>query len=475
MNSIVDSQNQTDNHIDRVIHALRSPIAIKGKTTVHWTLSERMEYYHVPGVSLAIIDQGQVAWAGGFGVKKAGTADLVQESTLFQAASISKPVTATAILRLVESGDVSLDEDVNKYLRSWKIPENIYTVQEKVTLRRILSHSAGLTVHGFAGYSLSQPVPTLQQILEGENPANSPAIRVDILPGSLYRYSGGGFTVIQQLLIDMMNEPFPLTMKRLVFEPAEMSLSTYEQPLPESRLQEAATGHDNSGIVIKGNWHNYPEMAAAGLWTTPTELAKWALEIAAAWTKRSSKLLSKPMVKQMMTLQKSPYGLGICLEGTDQIIGFSHAGSNEGFLSQFVMFPADGKGAVMMTNANRGGILFGEIFPSIAAEYHWPGRTQLEREVVVMETSQLDKLAGVFSVVNPPNKPFSYEVAREDDHLFVELKGFSQKIEFYPANINEFFSMEGLTIVFTRDNMGQAIKMNVEGMESIRQQSNKTQ
>ena len=181
----------SDIRIDRVLHGLRPLIAIKDMPPVRWNLSERMEYYHVPGASLAIIDSGQIVWTGGFGVKKSGTADPVNTSTLFQAASISKPIAATAVLRLVDAGKISLDEDVNNYLKSWKIPENNYTVQDKVTLRRILSHSAGLTVHGFPGYSPGESVPTLQQILDGQKPANTSAIRVDTLPGLQWRYSGG--------------------------------------------------------------------------------------------------------------------------------------------------------------------------------------------------------------------------------------------------------------------------------------------
>jgi len=243
MNAPAYSQNPIDGHIDNVTHGLRPPIAIKGKPAVRWTLTERMEYYHVPGVSIAIIDNGQVVWAGGFGVKQAGTTDSVKASTLFQAASISKPITASAALQLVGAEKLSLDEDVNSYLKSWKVPENSFTAQEKVTLRRILSHSAGLTVHGFPGYSSGISTPTLQQILDGEKPANTPAIRVDILPGSLFRYSGGGFSVLQQLLIDMTNEPFPLTMKRLVLEPTGMPLSTSSSPspIPATRKRPAGT------------------------------------------------------------------------------------------------------------------------------------------------------------------------------------------------------------------------------------------
>lgn len=454
--------------IDRILNNLRSPITIKGRPPVRWTLSERMEHYRVPGVSVAIIDDWKIIWSGGFGVKKAGTTDPVEVSTLFQAASISKPITATAILNLVDNGKLSLDEDVNTYLSSWKIPENNYTTQEKVTLRRILSHSAGLTVHGFPGYGPGQSIPDLQQILDGQPPVNTSAIRVDTLPGSQWRYSGGGFTVIQQLLLDIINSSFPLIMKQLILERANMSLSTFEQPLPNSRCQEAASGHDAKGELIEGNWHIYPEMAAAGLWTTSTELAQWALEITNAWNGRTSKLLSKSMAKQMMTSQKPPSGLGIFLEGTDEVINFSHGGGNEGFRSHFYMFPALGKGAVMMTNADIGDILIGEVLPSIAAEYRWPGHTQSERGVVKLETSQLISMVGIYTVLNLPVE-LSFEISQQDDRLFVEDKYIPLIYEIYATGIDEFISPNGQTILFIRDNLRQVTKMNMAELEAIRQ------
>lgn len=199
--------------------------------------------------------------------------------TLFQAGSISKPVAALAALRLVEQGKLSLDEDVNAKLVSWKVPGNEFTKEQKVTLRRLLTHSAGLTVHGFPGYAAGAQVPTLVQVLNGEKPANTPAIRVDTVPGRLWRYSGGGYTIMQQLLIDVTQKSFPELMRQLVLEPAGMKHSTYEQPLPPARAGEAATAHDANGQPVKGQFHTYPEMAAAGLWTTPTDLALLAIEL----------------------------------------------------------------------------------------------------------------------------------------------------------------------------------------------------
>jgi CubicO group peptidase (beta-lactamase class C family) len=467
------AQTPADGSITRVLQGLRPPIAIKGRPAARWTLSERMAVHHVPGVSIAIMDSGRVVWAGGFGVKEAGTTDSVTPSTLFQAQSISKPVAGTAGLILADAGQLSLDEDVNKYLRSWKLPDNHLQVQEKVTLRRILSHSAGLTVGGFIGYRLGDSIPTLLQILDGENPAKNSSIRVDAVPGSISRYSGGGMVVMQQLLIDVIGEPFPLLMKRLVLQPIGMRLSTYEQPLPESRRKEAASGHDGVGVVVRGKWPIQPEMAAAGLWTTPTELAQWAVEIANAWGGRSSKLLSKQMATEMLTVAKAPFGLGLYVEGMDRAFSFRHAGSNWGFRALMVMYPAAGKGAVVMTNADRGDALISEVLFSIAAEYGWPGRQQTEREIVTLSSEQLEGLVGMYTLpAAPSGSPVYYVVSRQGGQLFGELQGLGSypKSELYAATADSFFTISGLPIAFSRDSSGRALKMRMGEIEGIRSQ-----
>ena len=278
---------------------------------------------------------------------------------------------------------------------------------------------------------------------------------------------------MQQLLIDVTGEPFPSLMKRLVLEPSGMTLSTYEQPLPEPRRKEAASGHDGKGVVVRGKWPIQPEMAAGGLWSTPTELAKWALEITNAWGGRSSKLLSKKMATEMLIVQKPPFGLGLYLEGRDQAFGFHHAGSIWGFRALLVMYPAVGKGAVVMTNADRGDILISEVFASIATEYHWPARIQSEREVVSLATSQLDGLVGTYTLPpGPSGAPVYYEVSREGGQLFAELKGLGSypKSEIYAASADSFFTTSGLSIVFTRDSSGRAVKVNMGQIEGIRKQ-----
>lgn len=359
--------------IERVLGGLRGPLDIVGRTPERWTLAERMARHQVPGVSIAVIHDGRIAWARGVGVKAAGGTDSVTPATLFQAASISKPVAATAMLRLVERGTLDLDTDVNRYLTSWKVPENAFTATEKVTLRRIASHSAGLTVHGFPGYRTDATVPTVVQVLDGATPANTRPVRVDTTPGAVSRYSGGGTTVMQQLLVDVTGKAFPTLMRELVLGPAAMTSSTYEQPLPAGRAAEAARAHGRDGAAIPGGWHVYPEMAAAGLWTTPTDLAKWALAVGAARAGRSTTLLSQPMATAMLSDQKAGVGIGPMLgSGTGRAMQFNHGGANAGFHSLLVYFPEAGVGAAIMTNGDGGPPLIREIVGAIAAEYDWP-------------------------------------------------------------------------------------------------------
>jgi CubicO group peptidase (beta-lactamase class C family) len=469
----VSQQGAREARIERVLTGLRPPVAIKGQPPERWTLAEGMARNHVPGISIAVIDNGQIDWARGFGVKQAGTADPVTISTFFEAQSISKAVTATATLVLVNSGRLSLDKSPNVYLKSWKLPYNEYQAQEKVTLRRILSHSSGLTVGGFAGYRAGEPLPSLLQILNGEKPANNPPIRVDFVPGSKFRYSGGGAEVMQQLLIDVIGQPFPELMKRLVLTPVGMTSSTYEQPLPQARWAEAASGHEGEGAVVKGKWPIQPEMAAGGLWTTPTDLAKWALAITSAWQGEQNKLFSKRIATEMLTVQKPPYGLGVEIEGTGPSLEFSHGGSNFGFRAHLVMFPAVGKGAVIMANGDRADWVISSLIKSIASEYDWPALKQTEREVVPLSMAQLDVLVGVYSLPPGPSaEPVTYEITRTGNRLFAELKGLGSypKYELFPSSATSFFGTSGLNVDFTLDASGRATGLKMGELPGTRKQ-----
>jgi CubicO group peptidase (beta-lactamase class C family) len=336
------------------------------------TIAARMRHYNVPGVSVAVIDEGEIAWAKGYGATAAGTSDPVKPDTLFQAASISKPVTAMAALHMARYGNFGLDEDVNPKLKSWKIPENAFTRIKPVTLRGILTHSAGLTVHGFRGYASDEAVPTLRDVLDGAGAANSAPVRVDIEPGSRARYSGGGYTVLQQLMIDSFGRPFPELMSIIVLRQAGMANSTFEQPLPDARRAQAAAGHRRDGKPVEGKWHTYPEMAAAGLWTTPSDLARFAIALQKAWKGESDGILTQKLAAEMLSKQFEGSGLGVGLSGDGKTAFFAHGGGNEGFRCFLAAGVANGQGAVIMTNSDNGDALAREILRAIAAEYNWP-------------------------------------------------------------------------------------------------------
>ena len=359
-----------DPRIAQVENGLRPPVLVEGDKT--WTLAERMKHYGVEGVSIAIIRDSTIAWAKGYGLADAETKQPVTPDTLFQAASISKPVSAMGALVLVQDGKLSLTDDINKFLKGWKVPANAHTAKAPVTLERLLSHTAGLTVHGFPGYATGETVPTVAQVLDGTAPANTAAVRADLDPGAQYRYSGGGYTVAQLAMTDVTGQPFPALMQKLVLTPLLMKQSTYDQPLPAPRLAEAAVGYRNDGNAVGGKRHVYPEMAAAGLWTTPSDLARFAVGLQ-KMLQGGKGPLSKAMAEKMVTPVRDGYGLGLGIEEEGQTRYFTHGGANEGFRCLLLASEKRGYGAVVMTNSDNGEPLMREILRAIAATYYWEG------------------------------------------------------------------------------------------------------
>jgi CubicO group peptidase (beta-lactamase class C family) len=451
--------------IQRVENGLLPGVRIKGRTPLRMALADRMRHYGAPGVSIAVINDGRIEWARGYGIRETGSSEPVTPTTLFQAGSISKPVAAMGALRLVQEGKLQLDEDVNRRLVSWKVPENEFTTEQKVTLRRLLSHSAGLTVHGFPGYATDATVPTLVQVLNGGKPANTPAIRPNIVPGSKWRYSGGGYSVMQQLVVDVTGKPFPRFMRETVLARLGMKHSTYEQPLPPERADDAATGHVSGGRAVPGKWHVYPEMAAAGLWTTPSDLARFAIEIQRSFAGKSRKVLSPEMTRQMLTRQISSAGLGLFLEGKDRSARFSHGGRDEGFDATLVAYTEGGQGAVIMTNANVDGDLFGEVLRSIASEYGWPDYLPKERELAHVDPQVYREYAGEYSFASSR----VLRVTADGDRLFGQITDENEKHELFPESATRFFSEIGPSLTFVRDEEGHVIAALIrEGGRSIR-------
>lgn len=334
-----------------------------------YSLQERMDFYKVPGVSIAVVDGGNIRWARGYGMANTATGTKVQPETRFQAGSISKPIAALAVLKLFEKGKVDLDEDVNIYLQDWKIPDSEFTRNEKVTLRRLLTHTAGVTVHGFPGYRQKDSLPSIQMILKGEG--NTPAIHTDTVPGSLWRYSGGGYTIVEKVVEDVSGMSFEQYMSENILQPLGMDHSTYEQPLPARWNSIASAAYNDKGEIIEGLWHNYPEQAAAGLWTTPSDLVKYCTAIQEILAGKKDGLLSRETVEMMLRNHMGNWGLGLTLENDGNALRFSHRGKNAGFTNALTAFAYKGHLLVIMTNGDGGKKLIPEIQRSIFNHYQW--------------------------------------------------------------------------------------------------------
>jgi len=435
--------------VARIEQGLLPAVLIANAPPVTYTLADRMALYKVPAVSVAFVENGKVAWARAYGVADVSARTGATTETLFQAASISKPLAALAVLRLVQDGKLALDEDVNLKLKSWKVPENEFTKTEKVTLRRLLTHSAGMTVSGFPGYASTDTVPSTVQVLNGEKPANTAPVRVDVEPGKMMRYSGGGFTIMQHLVGDITGKPFPQVMREFVLEPAGMTASTYEQPLPAAMIAKAALAYQRSGDAVKGGPHTYPEMAAAGLWTTPSELAKVAIDLEAAFAGGSSRILSTESIKQMLTHQRDGYGLGIAVSGEGQTLRFGHSGSNAGYRCQWIHYPARRQGVIVMTNSDAGGDVIVELLRAISAEYDWPDFKVTKRTTTAIDPATLAAFAAVYR----GERGETATVTHENGRLFMLAQPLGPaRVELQPAGGSEFFVLTApLTVRFADD------------------------
>jgi CubicO group peptidase (beta-lactamase class C family) len=392
------AQPERAGRIERVENGLLPPVLIKGRPA--WKLRERMEHYRVPGVSITVWSDYRIQWARAYGLKDVQTREPATETTLFQAGSISKPVAAMVALKKVEDGKFQLDEDINRRLASWKLPENAFTMKKKVTLAHLLSHTGGLTVHGFPGYAPGAKIPSLPEILDAAPGVNTAPVRVDIEPGTRFRYSGGGTTIAQLAVVDLEHKPYPEIARETVLDVLGMRHSSYEQPLPAEKQRQAASGHRPDGKCVEGKFHIYPEMAAAGLWTTPSDLAAFAIEIQLSRHGKSNRVLSRESVNRMLT----PYidqsaCLGFFLEKRGEDFYFQHGGADEGFRAMLIAHRDKGWGAAVMVNSDNGQIV-DEIIRAIAKEYGWSGYLPEPHEAVTLSHSLLERYPGRY-LVNP--------------------------------------------------------------------------
>ena len=414
-----------DERIARIENGLREPVAVRGAPARTMRLADRMRDLHVPGVSIAVIDHGRIAWTRAYGVADADSGRPVTTATLFQAASISKPVAAVAAVR----SRIDLDADVNTRLRGWRVPENAFTARHPVTARMLLSHTAGVSDDDLPGYPATASCPTLLRALEKAG--------IGSVPGSRYAYSSLGYGVLQQVLVDTTGRPFEALARDTVFAPLGMRDSLFAATLPAALAPRAAKGHALDGTPLAGGWHCYPEQAAAGLWTTAADLARFAIALQDRVQTRHA-FLTRQQREMLLTPVRDDYGLGFELGHAGREPAFHHSGSNAGYKAQLWAYTRTGQGAVILTNGDYGATLIAELMRAIATEYGWEDWRPIERAAVPADTALFDRYVGSYAVSN-----VVLRVERRGDKLMLAGPPLGpEPVELIPAGDADFFVRE---------------------------------
>jgi CubicO group peptidase (beta-lactamase class C family) len=418
-------------------------------------LLQRMEEYNVPAVSIAVIKDFKLEWARAYGNTENGTSRPTNTETLFQAASISKSINALGALNLVQQNVISLDKDINDYLADWKFPYDTVTGNKKITLTNLLSHTGGTTVHGFRGYAKEESIPTLVQILNGEKPANNRAIKSAFEAGLKTQYSGGGITIVQKLIIDVTGTPYDEYMKESVLKPLGMKSSFFNVIPKENILHKLASGHKEDGTLINGNYHFYPEQAAASLWTNPTELSKFIIHIQKAYNGNGKDLISKETAQLMLTPVMGENGLGTFIKEIGGNTYFNHGGANEGFRSFYIANLEKGDGVIVMINSNNNAII-PELVNSVATVYNWEDYYKpVIRPTVSVPVDVLERYVGVYEVT----PGFSITIALNKYGLTAQATNQPAFKLFAEENNKFFLKVVDASLEFSKDHNGNVSKL----------------
>lgn len=448
--------NEIGKRIENVENHLCSPIILGKSDSSFYSIRQRMDFYKVPGLSIAIINNKSIEWSRGYGVLNSENKNPVDDNTLFQAASISKSVAALGALYLVNCGKIDLDKNINNYLRSWKLPENEFTKDAVVTLRYLLCHGAGINGHMLGAYSQNEDIPTIHQLLEGIPPATGEPIRVVQKPQAEFMYSGGGYLVALLAMQDVSNKIFFDIMKDNILKPIGMKLSGFFQPLQYGSIENVATGHDEEGNPYVDCWLTFPNLAEGGLWTTPKELCLFAIEIQNAIEGKSS-ILSRDLAKEMLSVQIGSYGLGVLINGDETNLSFAHGGDSRGYHNYMYYSVSKGKGAVIMTNGQNGAYLYQEILRSIASVYDWSDFKPRLINPIDIELDILKKLCGRYVF----NNMIYANISISGNHL--KMKGDDGRtFDLYPIAENQFVdAISGWEVHFGLDENKDVVSVSI--------------
>ena len=383
---------------------LRPATRAPGAAPTRWTIEERMAHHGVPGVSVAILQDGEVVWAKGYGVRKAGTSNPVDSQTVFSVGSLSKTGAGMTVLKLVADGVLDLDTDVNTYLKRWKVPESDLAKDTPLTLRGLLSHTAGLNVHGFADFNPGEDLPDVVQILNGSGPAKNDPVKIIHAPGTTYDYSGGGTTVAGLAAADAGGASFPDVARQRVFTPLGMARTTFVVPLPED-YGNIAYAHDDKGALtaLPRGYHSFPETAASGLWTTPTEYATMLGALIASYHGKKGAFLPQALAIDALTpVSPSPHGLAPRIYGEAKARRMNHSGANDSYRALYDVDIETGDGAVIFTNGSNGGALHGEIMRAMSDAFGWNNFP--EALGVALPADHLRRFTGKYRLRAPGDK-----------------------------------------------------------------------
>ncbi len=377
------------------------------------SVATRMNMSKTPAFSVAVIHNGKLDWSQAWGKlqEDGGNADC---DSLFQAGSLAKPVTLMAALRMKASGLVDFDQDIETYFSSYRLPEGQQSKSNPITLRNLLSHSAGIVRGGYAGYANNEAMPTDEQIVRGEAPSNSRKVEVVNKPGESLAYSGGGYTLIEIALQDELNRPFELIMRDWLLAPIGMKQADFTVPLPLSKHSHTARGHEIDGSVIAGGWNNYPEQAAAGLWATATDLAMFLLELHKGYHGKSD-VFTQASIEDILStpIANHAYGFRLINDGNGQVF-MTHYGGTVGYRAGITLNLRTGNGAVFLANSDNGSNLGEEFFSAVARAYEWP----VFREKIIKRVKHspefLKSLTGTY---NFPTQNWKVSVVQQQESL----------------------------------------------------------
>ena len=457
------SPSDVQSRIGQVEEGLAGMLRVEGEDEVRWTIEERMAHYKVPGLSMAVVKDYQLDWAKGYGEADVSEHRKVTEETVFQAASISKSLNAVGLLKLAQDGKIDLNSDINTYLGEWKFPYDDASKGKKISVANLLSHTAGLSVHGFRGYGPYEPIPTVVDIIDGKSPANSDPIRSMFEPGLRVQYSGGGTTISQRIVTDITHTPYDVFMSTNVLTPLSMDNSFFTQPPPQSKRSVLATAYRGDGSEVKGKFHVYPEQAAAGLWTNPTDLSMYIIETQLSMEGKSAKVLNQTFTNTRLTPYLEQAGLGIFIHKIGNNDYFEHGGANEGFRCIYMGSMKGGNGVVVMVNSDNGMILQ-EVVNSVFSVYGWDEFKPVTKKIVELTPQQWKSLEGLYEFEGDNSRHLQF--TSENDKLILKQDWDGREITFEAESEIEFFCRDfNFPLKFTKNAQGEATEVLAFGRD----------